>query len=371
MGYSEYQKLLTRAKNKMSHYLNSIGLYYNKEIQKFVGFNDYEIVLIEFRESFREEISVVFSRYTSCLDQSYQFSLPKKNRAYPGYGIKSSHWVYYPEGTDKKDKKHLNLQLEMMTDEMLEEIKLQLEPRILTDWPIELYIKEKYIQVTDELATKKHPLGYTFYDEWYDANEKRISTMPWWSNLCNELEVYETKKREALLPYKDFYDEMMQRYERNKIEHQKEAKNYLSKFKQSKFIKPTYKYYTIKEVMSMDLGKYVEQKLQEHGFVRQESFGCHRHNKEAFYSEDFNIEIYLSIYGGISWGFSYSSLNKFGLLTVKDMKAECEGLCLIEDQNYISHADQAVAKLLDSLRNELKANKQSKFEFDWQSKLGL
>jgi hypothetical protein len=44
---------------------------------------------------------------------------------------------------------------------------------------------------------------------------------------------------------------------------------------------------------------------------------------------------------------------------------------LIEDQNYISHADQAVAKLLDSLRNELKANKQSKFEFDWQSKLGL
>jgi len=350
MGYREYQKFLTKAKNKMSPYLNSVGLYYNKEIQKFVGFTDYEVILIEFEEFLTDtQLAINFKRYTNSLDEEYHFTLPRKKNLYGCRDINFSHWKYYPEGVDKKDKEHLNKQLEMMTDEMLEQIKLKLEPLILTDYPVDVYLEERYLEIVDDLAMKKHPLGYTFDDEWILDNEERVNTMPWWSNLCNEQYTYASKKREALLPYKDFYIEIMKRYEINKSAHQKEAKNYLSKFNQSKFIEPTYKYYTITEVMDGELGRYIEQNLQKHGFIRQESIGCHRINYEAFYSKEINLEIYLSIYVGIAWMFSYSTPNEYGMLTVKDIQADCDGLCLIDDVNYKEKVDQAIEKLLISL----------------------
>jgi len=349
MGYREYQKFLTKVKNKMSPYLNGLGLYYNKEIQKFVGFNDYEIVLIEFEEFLTDtQLAINFKRYTNILDEEYHFALPKKN-LYGCRDISFSHWKYYPERVDKKDKEQLNVQLEMMTDEMLAQIKLKFEPLILTEYPIDVYIEEKYLKTVDDLAMKNHPLGYTFYDEWIIANEERVNTMPWWSNLCNELYAYELKKREVLLPYKDYYTKMMKKYEINKIVHQKEAKNYLSRFHQGKFIEPTYKYYTIKEVMDGEFGQYVEHSLQKHGFIRQESIGCHRNSNEAFYSKEINIEVYLSIYNGIRWTFSYSTPNEYGMLTVKDIQADCDGLCLIDDINYKEKIDQAIEKLLISL----------------------
>jgi len=352
MGYREYQKFLTRAKNKMSPYLNSLGLYYNKEIQKFIGFNDYEIILIEFEEFLTDtELAINFKRYTDILDEEYHFAFPEKNRVYGSRDINFSHWKYYPDGVDNKDKEQLNAQLEMITGEMLEQIKLKLTPRILTNYPVDIYIKEKYIKIVDDMAMKNHPLGYTFYDEWVHVNEERVSSMSWWSNLCNEVYAYESKKRESLLPYKDFHAEMMKRYEVNKISHQKEAQNYLSQFKQSKFIEPTYKYYTINEIMNMELGAYVEQGLKKHGFIRQESIGCHKNNQEAFYSKEINIEIYLITYFGIDWQFSYSIPDKYGLLKVIDIKADCDGLCFIDDASYKEKVDQAIEKLLMSLEN--------------------
>jgi hypothetical protein len=125
MGYREYQKLLTRVKNKMSPYLNNLGLYYDKEIEKFIGFNDYEVILIEFEEFLTDtKLAINFKRYTNVFDYEYSFALPQKNRLYGHRDINFSHWKYYPKGVDKKDKEHLNAQLEMITDEMLEQIKL-------------------------------------------------------------------------------------------------------------------------------------------------------------------------------------------------------------------------------------------------------
>ncbi len=354
MGSKEYKKFLTKAKNKMSPYLNDLGLYFDKEIKKFIGFNDYEVLLVEFEEFLTDtKLAVNFHRYTNVIDEGYEFALPRKTNLYGNRDITFSHWKYYPEGVDKKDKDHLNAQLEMIADEMLEQIKLQLEPRILTHYPVEVYIKEKYQKVTDDLAMKNHPHGYTFYDEWAIENEERINTMPWWSNLCNELYFYESKRREALLPYKDFYTEMIKRYETNRMMHKKEAKNYLSKFSDGKFIEPTYKFYTINDVMHGNLGQYVEQNLQKHGFVRQESIGCHRNNQEAFYNKEINLEIYLIIYNGIRWAFSYSAPNEYGMLIVKDIQADCDGLCLIDDINYKEKVNQAIGKLLMSFKVEV------------------
>jgi hypothetical protein len=353
MGYSEYQKLLTKAKNKMSPYLNSLGLYYNKEIQKFIGFNDYEIILIEFEEFLTDtEIAIGFKRYTNCLDDEYSFVLPNKKNLYGCRDINFSHWRYYPEGIDKKDKKYLNQQLEMITDEMLEQIKLKLEPRILTEYPVDIYIKEKYLEITDEMARKINLNGYTFSDEWYEINEERINSMPWWSNLCNEEYAYVSKKREEILPYKAFFDEMNKRYKINKEKHQKNSKEYLLQFEHTKSIEPQYRYHLIQDLMNSNKGYHVEAELRKHGFVRQESIGCHRNNQEAFYSEEINLEIYLTIYDGIRWAFSYSIPDEYSILVNKDIDADCDGLCLIDDDNFRKKINQTIENLVISLKDK-------------------
>jgi len=350
MSYREYQKLLTIAKNKMSPYLNNIGLFYDEDIQKFIGFNDYEVILIEFEEFSRDtELAINFKRYTNCLDESYIFTLPNKKNLYGCRTINFSHWKYYPEEVDKKDKEYLNKQLEMITDEMLGQIKLKLEPIILTDYPVDVYIEEKYLEITDEMAYKITSNGYAFDDEWIEMNEERVGSMPWWSNLCKEQYLYSSKKREELLSYKTFYYEMKQRYEINMKKYQKEVKAYLSQFKNAKFIKPKYKYYFIQEIMKSEKGYYVEAELKKHGFERQDSIGCHRYNQEAFYSKRFDIEIYFIIYDGIRWAFSFSMLNEYGLLTVQNIEADCESLCLIEDSNFKEGISEAIEKLLKAL----------------------
>jgi len=347
MGYREYQKLLTKAKNKMSPYLNSLGLFYDEHIQKFIGFNDYEVILIEFEEFLTDtELAINFQRYTNCLDESYVFTLPNKKNLYGCRDIHLSHWKYYPEGADKKDKERLNKQLEMITDEMLEQIKLKFEPHILTDYPVDVYIKEKYLERTDEMACELSPNGYTFEDEWVEMNEERVNSMPWWSDLCNKQYLYVSKKREEVLPYKTFYAEMIQRYETNNKKYQKEAIAYLSQFENAKFIEPKYRYHFIQEFMDSEKGHYVESVLKEYGFERQESIECHRNNKEAFYSKTFDMEIYFIIYDGIRWAFSYSSPNEYGMLTVKDIEADCEGFCLIDDMNFNEKVDEAIGKLI-------------------------
>ena len=350
MSRREFQKFLTKAKNKMSPYLNSLGLYYDKSIEKFIGFNEYEVVLIEFEEFLSDsQLAVSFKRYTNVLNEDYSFTLPDKKHLHGSRDIYSDRWKYYPEGVNKNDKEHLNRQLEMITDEMLEQIKLRFEPRILTDHPVDVYINEKYLEKTDEMACGMNKNGYTFEDEWIEMNEERVNSMPWWSDLCNEQYFYASQKREEILPYKIFYAEMIRRYEANKEKHQKEAIAYLSQFKNTKLIEPKYRYHSIQEFINSEKGHYVESVLKKYGFERQESIGCHRNNQEAFYSKTFDIEIYFIIYDGIRWAFSYSSPNEYGMLTVKDIEANCEGLCLIDDVNFNKKVDEAIGKLLKSL----------------------
>jgi len=336
----------------MSPYLNSLGIFYDKDIQKFIGFNDYEVILIEFEEFLPEtKLAINFQRYTNCLDESYVFTLPNKKNLYGCRDIHLSHWKYYSEGVDKSDKEHLNRQLDMITDEMLEQIKLKYESRILTDYPVDVYIKEKYLEKTDEMTCEMCPNGYTFEDEWIEMNEERVSSMPWWSNLCNEQYFYVSKKREEVLPYKTFYAEMIQRYETNKKKHRNEAIAYLSRFENAKLIESKYRYYFIQEFMNSEKGHYVESELKKHGFDRRESIGYHSSNQEAFYSKRFDMEIYFIIYDGIRWAFSYSSPNEYGMLTVKDVEADCHGLCLIDDMDFKEKVDVGIGKLIVSLEN--------------------
>ena len=344
---NEYELFLKKIQKKISPYLNTLGIYFDNSIEKFIGFNDYEIILIEFEEFLTDtELAINFHRYTNCLDEKYKFVPPKSNSLYGTREINLSHWKYYPEGADKKDKEQLNLQLEIVAEEMLGQIKLKLEPCISTDYPVDVYIKEKYIEVTDEMALEISPDGYTFEDEWFVMNEERISSMPWWSNLCNEQYNYVSQRRDEILSYKAFYYEMMKRYETNRHIHQKEIKRYLSQYKQAKFIKPKYQYHFIREVMNTKLGHYVETELTKHGFLRQESMGCHRNNQEAFYSNILDIEIYFVIYDGIRWAFSYSIPDEYGMLTVNEIEADCSGLCLIDDEKSKEKVDEAIEKLL-------------------------
>jgi hypothetical protein len=346
----EYKILLKKIEEKMSPYLNDLGLYFDQNIEKFIGFTEYEVLLIEFVEFLTDtELAINFYRYTTCLEEEYQFAIPEKDHLYGCRDINFSHWKYYPDGINKKDNNYFNQQIEMIVGEMLEQIKIQLEPRILTKYPVSVYIKEKYEKLCDELAMEKHPSGYALDDQWHVENEEIADTLVWKADMYDNEYNYIAQKREAILPYKKYKQKMLTIFEKNKILFQEDARKYLCKYNNEKFITPTRKYYTIGEMLETDLGLYIISELKRIGFEMQNSIGCRSREKEAFYNKKIDFEIYLSIYFGIGWNITCSYPDKHGLLSSCDPDKECLGICFI-DVSYKKSVDIMIENFLNWLK---------------------
>lgn len=355
MAKKEYNIFLKKAEEIMSPYLNRLGLYYDKEIEKFIGFSEYEIILIEFEEFLTDtEIAINFHRYSNCFDKEYSFILPKKNHLYGSRDINFSHWTYYTEGTKEKDKEQLRIQLDRITNEMLEQIELRLESMILTDYPIEKYIREEYINDCEQMARESHPKKYDYTDEWYLLNEESTNKEPWTLRLTDDEYEYVFSRREKLLPYKKYLETLKKRLKKNKTRHQEDAKEYLMRYSSQNFIKQIYKYYFIDEFLNLKVGKYLISRLKEQGFVFVASASSLEDNRAVFYSKELEKEINIGILSGISWYISHSVLVEYEQfencrIDCKNDKYDFDGCLIGKEIDHEIKVDNTIKKFIKTL----------------------
>lgn len=299
MSMNEYKHFLKRISALLEKRFNPLGMFYNEKIEKFIGFTDYETVLVEFEEFMTESIIAInFSRYTDCLNSTYCFTLPQKDKLYGHRNISYDHWRYYPEGTHEKTKQALDNQLDTIIPEMLESIENFIVPNILTDFPVDQYIIEKYEAECDELARGIHPEGYGFEDEWYLQQDDDVLER-WTNQLADDEYAYITRRREELIPFTPYYQEQLKTLTANKKFHQEEVRKYFNN--SAKFIVPSFKYFTIGEFLQTPTGKNLISTLKAKNIVFKANARKAAKNEACFVDTLSGIELTLCVADGLYW----------------------------------------------------------------------
>jgi hypothetical protein len=203
------------------------------------------------------------------------------------------------------------------------------------------------------LAREKHPQGYDYNDEWNLLNEDKMDYKTPWYQQANDEYKYVSSRREKLLPYKQYLENMKIRFKKNQKIHKEEAKKYLMQYSSQNFIKQTRKYYVIDEFLNLPIGKYLISSLEKEGFNLVFNARKVEDNNAILYNKKLEKEIEISITHGISWCISYSAFVEYGVyenrrINCKDDKYKFDG-CLIDDEiDYKIRVDKVIEKLLAS-----------------------